>query len=198
MTAIVSAFPGHCSPMMRIVVGVLAMWTLSATPTMADEADACISCHGAKGVSDKPRMPNIAGLNKPYLTTTLTNYLSGARGTVVKEHKENLTPEAITALATKFSQLPWEYAKGNVIDPAKAEAGEKPTTRCRLCHEDNGRSQEDDMPRMAGQNLEYTIDRLRAIREDPKSTMPGKMMGMFKEMSDSDVEAMAHFFSGQK
>ncbi|MCU0935985.1 MAG: hypothetical protein MUF66_07910, partial [Gammaproteobacteria bacterium] len=70
-----------------------------------------------------------------------------------------------------FSAQRWGNA--NVAgDPARVEEGRRlHADACEDCHEKEGRYQDLEVPRIAGQWPEYLYDQLRAQR-DPKEKMP--------------------------
>lgn len=66
------------------------------------------------------------------------------------------------------------------------------------CHEDNGRVQDDENPRLAGQwpgYLEHAMDVCRTIG---KRCPPPKMGARIMEMSDEELQALAHFYASRR
>jgi len=64
-----------------LVIGIIS------SPALADEAvargakkfAACIACHGAKGISQNPLWPNLAGQKKDYLVKQIKDFKAGRR-----------------------------------------------------------------------------------------------------------------------
>jgi cytochrome c553 len=72
----------------------------------ARKAERCIRCHGAKGVSEAPLVPNLAGQKQGYLVEQLKSFREGLRrSTPMRQVTQKLTDEDIEDLAAYYSQL---------------------------------------------------------------------------------------------
>lgn len=181
------------------ILAVLFLLAPVGVRAQGADVSACTGCHGEKGVSETPKMPNIAGLTPGYLLSVFSAYLDSSRPSAVQEHLEKITQETAMPLSEFYGGQPWENAKANggQVDAAKAAAGEKLATKCLVCHEEKGKSQVDDMPRLAGQKLDYLQERLHSFRTDTALPMPKKMAVAFNELPEADLDAIAHFFASQ-
>lgn len=101
---------------MRITIQSLsiAVALMSANGVMAADIEAgknkaassCVSCHGAKGISNKEQWPNLAGQKKNYLVKELKNFRDGKRtDPVMSPIAKPLTDEEIENLAAYYSSL---------------------------------------------------------------------------------------------
>jgi len=64
---------------------------------------------------------------------------------------------------------------------------------CVTCHGQNGISNADRYPNLAGQNVAYLVSRLRYFRE---GTEPGNQMnGQAAPLSDEEINALAAYFN---
>jgi len=65
--------------------------------------------------------------------------------------------------------------------------------RCVTCHGQNGISNADRYPNLAGQNVAYLVSRLRYFREEVE---PGNQMnGQAAPLSDEDIRKLAEYFN---
>jgi cytochrome c553 len=64
----------------------------------------CAACHGARGVSTQPALPNLAGLSQHYLLASLSAYRSGARkDPMMQGIAKNLADADAQALAAYYA-----------------------------------------------------------------------------------------------
>jgi cytochrome c553 len=101
----------------------------------------------------------------------------------------------ILALAAHFAKLP-PAASGEPVDQALAARGAElaKTMRCGSCHLPDYRGRE-QMPRLAHQRIDYTIEALIAYREGKRYGVDTTMNGMMYQVSDQDIRALAHFLA---
>lgn len=102
--------------MKKLSVLVLSL-ALATTAGIAQAADAakgkakaatCAGCHGAKGVSNSPLWPNLAGQKEAYILKQLKDFKSGARkndGGQMKPMVAPLSEDDMKNLAAYFSGL---------------------------------------------------------------------------------------------
>ena len=72
---------------------------------------------------------------------------------------------------------------------------------CEKCHEDGGRSSEDDAGILAGQwmpYLTYTLDDYMSGKREMTKKMKKKVNAMHKKHGDKGVEQLLHYYSSQK
>ena len=183
------------------VVGLLAAGTLSAgdvrSPSML--ANTCAGCHGTNGASAGDYMPTIGGMDKVYLVTVLSEYKSGERdATIMGRIAKGYSDNEIKAIASYFAGQPWVSADVKV-DPALVAKGKAiHKEQCKTCHEEGGRSQEDETPRLAGQWPDFTRTYLEDCRAKGKRCEPRKMGARVKELTDEELAAMAHYYASEK
>jgi len=162
-------------------------------------ANTCAGCHGTDGASAGDVMPTIGGMDHGYLYLVLSEFKSGARdstimGRIAKGYEES----ELKAIASYLGAKPWVSAPGGV-DSRLAQAGKKiHEDKCDTCHEDGGREQDDETPRIAGQWPQYTQVALEDCRAKGKRCPPKQMGNRVKDLSDEDLRALANFYAGQK
>ena len=162
-------------------------------------SNTCAGCHGTNGASAGDIMPIIGGLEKEYLYTVLSEYKSGERdSTIMGRIAKGYSDNELKAIASYMASQPW------VSSPIKtnkslAKIGWKiHEKQCKTCHEDSGRLQEDEAPRLAGQWPKFTLMYLKDCRSKGKRCQPRKMGTRVMKLSDEELEAMAEFYASQK
>ncbi|MES9992240.1 MAG: c-type cytochrome [Candidatus Thiodiazotropha sp.] len=162
-------------------------------------ANTCAGCHGTDGASAGDAMPIIGGLEKEYLQIVLAEYKSGERdSTIMGRIARGYSDNELKAIASYFADKPW------ISSPAKADKklaaiGKKiHEKRCKTCHEDGGRVQEDDAPRLAGQWPDFTLIYLKDCHKKGRRCQPRKMGKRVAELSQKELQAMAHYYLSEK
>lgn len=162
-------------------------------------ANTCAGCHGTDGASAGDIMPIIGGLEKEYLTTVLLEYKSGERdSTIMGRIAKGYSDNELKAIASYMSAKPWvsSPAKAN---PKLAAMGKKiHEKQCKTCHEDGGRAQEDEAPRLAGQWPDFTLHYLKWCHKKGKRCQPRKMGTRVMKLSEEELKAMAHYYVSEK
>lgn len=197
----------------------------TAEPPMADVpmlTNTCIACHGPGG-SSTGQGPSLAGMTPNYFISAMlafkydndeAAYEKAIDALASQERYEDLevyprystimgriargyTDEEIVSMAEAFVGRRVSYGS-QPVDPVKARLGGKIHKKaCDKCHEDGGRSAEDDVGVLAAQRmtyLRYTLeDYLEGRRAMPKK-MKTKMQEVKKEHGDAGVEALVHYY----
>jgi sulfide dehydrogenase cytochrome subunit len=194
--------------MIRIYFQLLAMTAglLVAASPSADGvrspsmlANTCAGCHGTNGASAGDIMLTIGGLDKEYLQTVLLEYRTGERdSTIMGRIAKGYSEAELKAIASFMADREW------VSSPVKTDSklvavGKKIHDReCKTCHEENGRVQEDEAPRLAGQWPEFTLHYLRWCHKKGRRCQPRKMGTRVMKLSDEELKAMAEFYASEK
>jgi len=179
--------------------------TLASPATLAQVSDAdilagtCAGCHGYRGVSEGPGLPSIAGLDRRFLQKVMEEFRSGERpSSIMGRLAKGYDGAQTDTLARYFSAQPWGNA--NVAaDPARVEEGRRlHVEACEDCHEQEGRYQDLEVPRIAGQWPDYLYYQLRAQR-DPKEKMlqPNRMRRAVERLTDDQIRALSEFYGSR-
>jgi len=180
---------------LAVAVGAAAEGVRS--PSML--ANTCAGCHGTDGASAGDVMPTIGGMAHGYMYLVLREFKSGARdstimGRIAKGYDEN----ELKAIASYLGSKPWVSAPSKT-DFRLVRAGKQVhEDKCDTCHEDGGREQDDETPRLAGQWPDYTRVALEECRAKAKRCPPKQMGIRVKDLSDAELEALAHYYASQK
>lgn len=198
-------------------VGLLAVLGMMALPVIAAEDKAppvvsatentaqtvCAACHGADGNSSITLNPKLAGQHPEYLLKQLKNFKEGKRANAV------MAPIAANLSADEMKNLAAYYAdKKLALGMAKANGagslGEKiyrggiaatGVPACAACHGANGAGIPKQFPRVAGQNADYALAQLRALRLGERANAP-MMMTIAAKMTDAEMQAVADYMQG--
>ncbi|MEO5371207.1 MAG: cytochrome c4 [Magnetococcus sp. DMHC-1] len=187
-----------------VVVGGLWSVPAMAGPTPSMLSNTCAGCHGPNGVAPGPSIPTIAGMPYNFLKLMMTEFLKDERpSTIMSRVAKGYSDADIDVIAKHFSELKWGVqggasVKGKSIDPAKAEKGKPLAKECEKCHEEAGKKQDEDTPRIAGQWLEYLLIKMDDYKTNEKYPQPKKMKSQMDKLSVEDLEAVAHYFASQK
>jgi sulfide dehydrogenase cytochrome subunit len=177
-------------------VGASAAFAAPASPEML--ANACAGCHGTLGASAGPSMPNLAGQSKKAFIDSMKGFKSGERpATIMGRLAKGYSDAEIVAMADYFAkQKPRSYPQ--TVDAKKAERGGMLQEKhCNRCHLDDGQDFKDDAPIMAGQWLKYMQLQMNEYASG-KRKMSEKMADKVKQLSNDDMDAIAHFYASQK
>jgi sulfide dehydrogenase cytochrome subunit len=184
-----------------LVAGLLAAGLSTAgdirSPSML--ANTCAGCHGTNGASAGDIMPIIGGMEKEYLATVLMEYKSGERdSTIMGRIAKGYTDNELKAIASHMASQPWVSAP--VETDAKLVAMGKTIheDKCKTCHEDGGRVQEDEAPRLAGQWPDYSLHYLHWCKSKGKRCEPRKMGTRVMKLSDEELKAMSQYYASEK
>ena len=162
-------------------------------------ANTCAGCHGTNGASAGDIMPIIGGMEKNYLYTVLSEFKSGQRdstimGRIAKGYSEN----ELKAIASYMARQPWVSAPVKANEKLAAAGKKIHEEQCKTCHEEGGRMQEDEAPRIAGQWPDFTLLYLEECRAKGKRCEPRKMGKRVMKLSDDDLKAMAQYYASEK
>ncbi len=192
----------------RVVQRALAVLALVAAAAPASAADiaagkalaeGCAGCHGANGISQTPLTPSLAGEPDDFTQWQLVYYRSGARkNDVMVPVAEALSNQDIRNLGAYYASLaPPKPAAAIAASDALAQAGEKLVGqhRCQSCHSDN-LSGYLAAARLAGQREDVLLKALHDFKVGARpSSGVASMSEVTYELSDSDMQALAHYLA---
>ncbi len=162
-------------------------------------ANTCAGCHGTNGASAGEFMPSIAGMDPGYLYSVMSDYKSGLRpSTIMGRIMNGYTEQEIWAIAGFYGAQPWTSTDRVASGKAIAQGQAVHDRLCESCHDDGGREQDDESPRLAGQWAGYTQYVLDICRARGARCRPTKMGKMVKGLSDEEIAALARFYESEK
>jgi len=187
------------------------LWSLTQCVVAATTEQAiqeCMDCHGQDGVSAESDMPSIGGYSAQYIVDSMAAYTDGDRPATESKYRSGDTGRAPTDMAKIAKQFDEEtteeiaeYFAGREFlprkqpfDAGKAAAGAEVHKRgCEKCHEDGGSSPDDDAGILAGQWMPYLRQSFAEYASGERS-MATKMKPKMDKLSESDIDALIHYY----
>lgn len=165
-------------------------------------AERCAACHGPDGNSPVPNFPKLAGQHPEYLLHELNEYKEHHRDNeMMVPMVEGLSDEDMADLAVFLAaQKP---APGTVTDPSLLPLGKKiylegnPDTgvpSCDGCHEEGGEGSS-RYPRIAGQNVEYTLEQFRLYTSGKRQFGKKVMRTVAERLTEQETRAVAEYMA---
>ena len=185
-----------------LVFAALVSNAVAGTPTAAMLANTCAGCHGTNGSSQGPASPTIAGISPDYFIETMEAYKSGERpSTIMTRIAKGYTEQEIELMAGFFAKQPF-VRQVQDHDEKKAGLGKKLHKKyCDKCHEDAGRSAEDDAGILAGQwepYLRFSMEDFTSGKRAMEKKMKKRMNKLQKQHGDDGIDALIHFYASQE
>ncbi len=167
-------------------------------------ADTCAACHGERGISADPAVPNLAGQSGLALFKQLSDYRSGVRvNDVMTPLAQALDDEQVVTAAGWFASL----AKGT-LDPTTAQVLDPVIIRlvergdqargipaCASCHGLRAGGPI-ETPSISGQNRAYLANQLRLYaRGERRNDLYQRMRLIAAALTDVEIERLAEFYA---
>jgi cytochrome c553 len=160
------------------------------------KAEACIACHGPAGNAVTPGTPSLAGMPSFYTHWQLIMYRDGRRrDPQMSPFAANLSDADMADLAAYYAVQP-PRSRPATTDPRRVAAGQPlaQTHNCLSCH-GPGLMGQQGVPRLAGQDFDYLLKRLRGYKAKTTSDLDGMMTMVAQPLSESDIENLVHFMA---
>jgi len=214
--------------MLKKLIAVCALTAVSVCQSLHAETDSnttmltntCVACHGNEGNSNGPAIPNIAGLSPIYFIGAMLAYKYEDEDQLLEIIDGDVDFEDVEAFP-RYSTIMGRIAKGyteeeiklmaeyfsakEVVRPAQAfdvtmaADGKKLHEKyCEKCHENEGRSAEDDTGVLAGQWQPYFLYSMHDFSHGARA-MPKKMKNTLDQISSTvghtGIEQLAHYYA---
>lgn len=158
-------------------------------------ASACNGCHGDNGNSRVSGVPSLSGLHVKYLFSATKAYRDGHR-----RHKTMQTMVAflddLGAEKVAFYYASQQPKQRKRLKPGAMVRGQELSEKCVSCHGENGVSEKQETPSLAGQDRNYLI---KATREYAVSKREHDgMLNAVEKLTLDDVLALADYYSNQQ
>jgi len=166
---------------------MILLFAVMSPPLLAADSDPssqCRMCHGEDGNSPTSNIPSIAGITKSYFRHVMDAYKNKGRPSeIMKRFVHDLDDASIEKLADFYSRQKWKKTAQS-FDPAKAKKGKQLHLRyCEKCHENSGRSSENNFGLLAGQWTDYLRAALQAYQDKTRRVNP-MMLTKLKRLQD--------------
>lgn len=183
------------------LLAMSALWPLQCAaqaPSLGERIEQCAACHGKDGNSQAELTPSLAGQPEFFLVNQLILFREGVRAIEpMRSLVKDLADDDIVALAQHFSRLA-PRRTSEPIDEDLARRGAKLAAglRCGSCHLPT-LAGEEQMPRLAGQRIDYMLAQLKAYRDSTRSGADPLMSNAVATIADGDLLALAHYAAGR-
>jgi cytochrome c553 len=162
----------------------------------ATKAEPCFVCHGKNGNSVVPQFPSLAGQTARYIYLQLRDYQEDRRrDPVMQPLAKPLTREDIFDIAAFFAAQKLQ-PNSFKADPERAARGKAKAdeTLCTMCHL-GGFAGQNEIPRVAGQQYDYTVKQLRDFKARVRTNDAGNMTSVARTLSDQDIEDLGQYLA---
>ena len=178
------------------LIALIAPTTWAAPDAVAGHAKAqvCGACHGEKGVSNIPGVPNLAAQPQLSIFYQLLQFRDQRRkGGGMEAIAASLSEQDMRDIAAHYAAqaAPLPQAGG---DPEKIARGQQIAQQqyCSSCHGAQLQGQK-HVPRLSGQSTAYFVAQLRNLRSGERADMDGTMASAARSLTDEEIEAMAAY-----
>jgi cytochrome c553 len=161
---------------------------------LKERIELCTGCHGEDGNSKLEKIPSLAGQPEFFVMNQLVLMREGVRQIEpMMPFVKDLKDPDIFALAKHFASLQSKRSD-EAVDPALAKRGAQiaEARRCASCHLPTLAGQE-QMPRLAGQRIDYLIDAMKSYLDNTRTGADTAMTASIIGLSEADLVALAHY-----
>jgi cytochrome c553 len=164
----------------------------------AAKAAVCAGCHGSPKASPLAGLPVLGGQQAEFLVMQMFLMREGLRDVPEMKGLLNGWSDAdLNDVAAFFAAqaLPADNAKRDLKLHARGAALSQ-GMGCGSCHMQNYVGQR-QVPRIANQREDYLATSMKAFRDNRRTGIDTNMNGIMYQVSDSDIQALAHYFAHQ-
>lgn len=160
------------------------------------QAAFCFSCHGERGVSLQPEVPNLAGQPASYLLEQIRRFGDGRR-------RDAFMQGLLKAVSDGEKLNIALYFSAQKLGPTDASTGNPEAgrvlykQRCESCHGARGLGN-DVMPTLASQKVTYLTKSLTRYRDRSGERQHKEMSDSLTKVSDAEIGHLAAFMTALK
>ena len=197
--------PNHAARLgVALVLALAVLAAQAAAPKgnvaagrIRSESERCQECHGAdgNGNGEDGKFARLAGQYPAYIVKQLQDFRSGARRhDYMMVMAKSLEEADIVDIAAYYGSLP--TMRGESV-PADEVVARRLFAACAGCHGAQGKGNRDAaFPVIGGQDVKYLRNQLLAWRSGERRNSPGGAMNeAAKNLTDADIEMLAHYLS---
>jgi cytochrome c553 len=160
------------------------------------KAQVCAACHGADGNATIDGIPSLAGQPKQFIVMALYMFREGRRkNDAMTPFVEKLSNADLNDLAQYFSSQktasPTRTPPADLVTKARAITEQN---NCVACHTATLTGQQ-HIPRLAGQNKNYTLEQLKNFKAGTRGDFDGTMTSAAQALAPTDLEMLAEYLS---
>src|SRR5450830_1518538 len=160
-------------------------------------AEVCASCHGLKGTSTTPDVPNMAAQNVSYVYEQLRKFSTGERSEgshskFMRGLTRAMSEDEKVAVADFYAQQSSIASRASGAAAATGKAIYN--ARCLKCHGDDGAGAE-SLPLIAGQQPGYLSMSLERYRKQTGTRLFAAMTKVMQRLTDQEMAALVDYVS---
>lgn len=160
------------------------------------KSEPCAACHGQDGNATIPGTPSLAGQPATFTHWQLIKFRDGRR------KDPQMTPFAASLSDADMADLAAYYAaqrptpRRAATDQGRVAEGRRLAREhyCTSCHRP-GLTGQEQVPRLAGQDLAYLVKLLRGFKAQTAGDLDGTMTTAAQPLTDADIENLAHYIA---
>ena len=186
-----------------VLLAVAVLLTAAAQAADAGDVEAgrqksapCAPCHGPDGNAAIPGVPSIAGQPNFFTHWQLIKYRDGRRkDPQMSAPAEHLSDTDMADLAA-FYEAQRPRPRGSKTEPARVAEGRRLAAlhHCTSCHRPDLSGQQ-QVPRLAGQDLDYLLKLLRSFKAKTATDLDGLMTMSAQPLQEEDIVNLVHFLA---
>jgi cytochrome c553 len=174
------------------------------TPAGQEVAQACVACHGERGIAPDPQNPNLAGQSAVAIYKQLHDYKSGSRvHEIMTGIAQGLEEQQILDVAAHFA-----FSNRRDLDPTTAEVTDQDVIRlvergdparslpaCNSCHGATAGGPIES-PTLLHQNKDYLARQLLAFRTaGRRNDIYTRMRSVAGKLTDREIDKLATYYA---
>jgi cytochrome c553 len=170
-------------------------------PVAAGKAAAapCAKCHGENGVSHKEGAPSLIGLHPKYLVETMQSFKSADRpidekNQDMKKALDALSDEDLQHIALYYALQSQNLTRAQTPNGGGAPVSKEALAPCVKCHGEDGIGDSPITPSLAGQDLAYMINALRAYKDGTRDD--DTMTPRAKKLDEAAMTTLSAYYAG--
>ncbi len=174
----------------------------AVTPSASMLGNTCSGCHGTDGSSQGPATPSLAGISTEYFIDAMDEYSRDSRpSTIMNRIAKGYTHEEVQLMASFFAGQKLKSIDQGA-NAKKARSGAKIHKKyCEKCHEDGGRSSEDDAGILAAQMMPYLRNTMADFTSGDRvmsKKMKKKVESLLKNKGEKGMDQLIHYYGSQR
>ena len=136
-------------------------------------------------------------MNAEYMAEVMVQFKEGRRSaTIMNRIAKGYRDYELRKIARYFAAKNWATVRSPQQEALVARGHRLHKQYCAECHEDSGRYQDKDVPRIAGQRPNYLKTQLGLYRAgEEQLPQPSDMADKLAEISREDLPALSAFYS---
>ena len=161
------------------------------------KAERCAPCHGPEGNATIPGTPSLAAMPVFYTHWQLIMFRDGRRSDPqMAPLVKDLTDEDLADLSAYYAaQRPPARSVANLAAPTATAQRLAEAHHCTSCHGPRLMGQQ-QVPRLAGQDLDYLLRRLLGYKAKTTSDLDGMMTMVAQPLTEQEIEILTHYIAG--